>query len=228
MAGRPTKITPAARQAVAEGLARGQVLREIALSVGVAERTVSAWLARANKAEHVKRSTGKLAAAERPFLELHEAIAEAEQGADLRALREIAQYLTVGVDLFTAASAAGVPPKMLDRLHNTALQIANRRDAGDRLDEEEREYLTLHDGYAQAFAATEVKALGTIQKAMLIGDWKAAAWWLERRQPEKYARPVGQAKPAGGRPIGATSAPDRPSTADEPPPRLRLAEVRTS
>jgi hypothetical protein len=222
---RPSKITPAVRQAVAEGLAHGNTLRDVAAGARISERTLNTWLARANRAEHAHRSTGRVPAAEKPYLDLHEAIVEAEADADLHSLQQIMQFVAVGVDLATAAQAAGVPMRTLERLQNHATQCANRREDGDRLSLEDVEYLKLYDGFAQATAAMKVKALGALNRDML-SDWRAAAWWLERMHPDEFASPNRRREGAqGGRPRGATSAPDRPSTADEPPPRLRLRQV---
>jgi hypothetical protein len=40
----------------------------------------------------------------------------------------------------------------------------------------------------KAEADAEARFLGQIAKAAQDGTWTAAAWWLERRRPENYAR----------------------------------------
>lgn len=37
-----------------------------------------------------------------------------------------------------------------------------------------------------AEAEAEMIMVGAIRKAALSGSWQAAAWWLERRRPERY------------------------------------------
>ena len=40
----------------------------------------------------------------------------------------------------------------------------------------------------QAEGEVEVEAAGVIRAAWRTGDWKAAAWWLERRRKDDYAQ----------------------------------------
>lgn len=47
---------------------------------------------------------------------------------------------------------------------------------------------TLRDDVIKAEADAEVRFLNQIAKAAVDGTWTAAAWWLERRRPEAYAR----------------------------------------
>lgn len=46
----------------------------------------------------------------------------------------------------------------------------------------------LRDGMLQAEAERKLWCLQKIHKAAEKGDWKAAAWYLERRYPNEYAR----------------------------------------
>jgi hypothetical protein len=46
------------------------------------------------------------------------------------------------------------------------------------------------DALTRAQAAPEVRNVAIIQQAA-SEDWRAAAWWLERRRPEDYGRRVG-------------------------------------
>lgn len=48
-------------------------------------------------------------------------------------------------------------------------------------------YAALRARLLEAEARTQVAAMGTITKAIRDGDWKAAAWMLERRTPEQYS-----------------------------------------
>ena len=225
--GRPTKINPAARDAIAKGLARGATMNEISAAAGVSVDSLERWLARARRADAARAAGKTVAARERPFLDLYDELAEAEQDVEFEALKAVTDYLTVGVDLETAAAAARVPIKMLERILNRATQIQNRRDDGDAIDAEGLEFLKLLDGLDHAIALTKVQSLASLNRAAR-DDWHAAALLLERLFPDEFAspnrRPKGQS--AGGRPIGATSAPDRPATSDEPPPRIRLTRVK--
>lgn len=224
---RPTKITPAARAAIATGLARASTNIETAAAAGISVDTLARWLVRANRADHVRRAKGKLRDTERPFLSLFDEIRDAEADAEFDALRDVVDALTTGVDLATAAAAAGCSHAMLDRLQERATFYSNRRADGERLDAEAIAYLELFDGYEQAEARQKVAAIRSVQKAGET-DWHAAAWWLERRHPDEFASPNKRragGERVGGRPLGASSAPDRPPTSDEPPPRIRLRKV---
>jgi hypothetical protein len=44
----------------------------------------------------------------------------------------------------------------------------------------------LWEEVVKARAEAVVRAVAQIQKAAHQGDWKAAAWWLERQMPEAY------------------------------------------
>lgn len=226
---RPTKLTPVMRERVATHLARGTTHKSTARQLGISVDALDRWLARANRADHARRQGRKVSANERPYLDLFDELLDAENEAELRALREIMQQVTVAaVDLDTAARAAGVPFPMLERLENRATQVSNRRDDGERLDDEEREYLQLFDGLLQSGAQMKVTAIAAVRREM-VADWRAAAFFLERRYPEEWGHPNRRkdSNPArGGRPVGATSAPDRPASSDPAPPRIRLREVR--
>lgn len=48
-------------------------------------------------------------------------------------------------------------------------------------------YPAFGDAAERAAAAAEIHALAVISAASAT-DWRAAAWWLERRHPERYGR----------------------------------------
>lgn len=227
---RPSKISPAARAAIAKGLAMGATHAEIASGATIGTRTLETWLHRANKADHSRRN-GKVRETEKPYLALFDEIAEAEADAEYDALEQITNHMRLGLDLDTAGRAAGVPPLMQERLHQRAVQARNRIDDGERVDAETRAFLELLDAYEQGHARAKATALASVNRAMAT-DWHAATWWLERNYPEEFASPNSRRRAGvaggnvGGRPMGASSAPDRPSTGDEPPPRIRLRQVR--
>jgi hypothetical protein len=47
-------------------------------------------------------------------------------------------------------------------------------------------YKTLSKTVEQAEAAAETEAVAEVRAAWKRGEWRAAAWWLERRRPETY------------------------------------------
>lgn len=136
--------------------------------------------------------------------------------------QDLSQMLTSGADAETAARAAGISPRSLRRWIARAEELRVREEDGKRIRAEDRLYLDLLNDVEVAIATLEVRSLANIQRAATNGTWQASAWLLERMFPERYA---GQRRPPG-RPPGATSAPDRPSTAGDPPPRVRLKAVK--
>lgn len=142
-------------------------------------------------------------------------------------LSTVSSYLAVGSTLEVAASAAGVGTRTLERWLQRARELVDRVEQHRRVESRDRVYLELMEAITTREAEAEVKALATIQKSALGGDWRAAAWYLEKRHPDKYGvrrRPV-------GRPLGAGSAPDRRPGSGSPatePPRLRLASSSSS
>lgn len=139
--------------------------------------------------------------------------------ADVRAA--IADSLSSGVDAETAARASGISLRTFQRWVARGVELRIREEEGKRIRSEDRIYLGLLDEIEIAGAQAEVRALKALQRAMESGDWRAAAFYMERVIPGKYT-PI---RRQTGRPKGATSAPDRPSTAGAAPPRVRLRAV---
>lgn len=49
-------------------------------------------------------------------------------------------------------------------------------------------YANFHTTVTQARAEAEGLMIGVLRRAANNGDWKAAAWWLERSLPERWGR----------------------------------------
>ena len=141
---------------------------------------------------------------------------------------QILRLLQAGATFEQAAQAAHVSDRTLRRWRQTGREIADKVDAGTRLTAREQVYLDFLDAVDQAIAQYEVAAVGQIQRAGAEGDWRAVAWLLERRFPDRYLLPAGRRDRSGqgmGRPVGATSAPDRKKRGSEPD-RIRLRVVK--
>ena len=124
-------------------------------------------------------------------------------------LRElIVRHLESGSSLEVAARAAGVARRTLQRWLAAGVEAEAAAEQRE-LNEREQAYLDLREAAEEARARAQVRALATIQKAALDGSWQAAAWFLERVFPEEFSARRQREKGAGGRPLGATSAPDR-------------------
>ena len=89
------------------------------------------------------------------------------------ARRKILWALRLGNYRVAAAEYAGVSDRTL------CAWLAKGRD------EEEGLYADFYRDVLEAERAAEIRALGVIQQAAQK-DWKAAAWFLERKFPERY------------------------------------------
>ncbi len=123
---------------------------------------------------------------------------------------EIVRNLESGTTLEVAAQAAGVTRRTLRNWLAAGEQAETTVEHGERLSARQQSYLDLHEAARAARARAQVRALATVQKAALDGSWQAAAWFLERVYPDEFSAKRPRDKGVGGRPMGATSAPDRP------------------
>jgi len=90
--------------------------------------------------------------------------------------------LEAGNTRAAAAQAAGIAPDTLRTWMRQGEQQATGR------------HRTLARTVEQAEAQAESEAVAEIRAAWKRGEWRAAAWWLERRRPETYRE---QKDPAG-------------------------------
>ena len=102
----------------------------------------------------------------------------------------IVNALRIGAYQVHAAKAARVSPDSLAKW-------LRKGRAGDE------RYAQFASDCDEAMAQFANRLQGTITKAAIAGDWKAAAWDLERRYPEQYAR---KAEPAVGVSFGGGGA----------------------
>jgi len=90
-------------------------------------------------------------------------------------IETIAQAIRVGSYIESAAALAGVSKDTLYRW----LRQAETVEATDLT-------IKLSDAVKMALAQAEQRDLDVIDRAAQIGDWKAAAWRLERKFPTKW------------------------------------------
>lgn len=74
------------------------------------------------------------------------------------------------------------------RLGNTRAAAASFAGVGRATFYRWLEDETFRDAIETAEAEAESRFLSQVAKAAVDGTWTAAAWWLERRRPEAYAR----------------------------------------
>lgn len=90
-----------------------------------------------------------------------------------------------GADNDTACAAAGIPRASFYRWQARGRELI---DSGERpRNEMDRRCVALVQRVDEARANAELAALTIIQAAARRGTWQAAAWWLERTRPDRYA-----------------------------------------
>jgi hypothetical protein len=102
-------------------------------------------------------------------------------------LERLLTAIKAGTDLDTSAHYAGLSVQEVYRWLELG-KIENDRRNGDEkadesLDPEVKFWLDLTTARAEAI----VRNVAQIQQAAASGEWKAAAWWLERAVPESYS-----------------------------------------
>jgi hypothetical protein len=132
---------------------------------------------------------------------------------------DLCAMVASGASFATAARASGITDRTFRNWLDKGRELAVRREQGGRLTAPQRLLLQLLDSVERAEAQFEVRLVAMVNRAA-NDDWRAAMTLLERRVPDPWA---GTRRKAG-RPIGSTSAPDRPNAQPEPP-RIRLRSV---
>lgn len=94
-------------------------------------------------------------------------------------VHRVLQVLTAGGHLATAADAAGISAKTLSNW------LGRGRNSDAPEDEGYRAFAAQVD---QARGEAETRNIAIVAQAAQ-GDWKAAAWMLERGWPERWSRP---------------------------------------
>lgn len=131
---------------------------------------------------------------------------------------EIGRRLASGCTLEVAAQAVGVNRRTIQTWLAVGREARDLDEQGGKLTPRQAQCLDLLEAEQAARAELRVKALASIQKAALTGTWQAGAWLLERLFPDEFAAQKRTNGGAGGRPRGASSAPDRQTS------RLRVVE----
>ena len=94
--------------------------------------------------------------------------------------------IRAGVPHSVAAALAGVPPATFSKWRQRALAHLEARDAGRPLKPADSPYAVFWMEVEKASAHSESRLVSLIAVAAQR-DWRAAAWMLERRFPERYA-----------------------------------------
>lgn len=99
-------------------------------------------------------------------------------------IQAMLQAIRNGSDLNTASHWAGLSNIEVF----TWLEKGKQAQAINSKKPEDAFYIELWKELTKARADAIVRNVTHIQKAAQTGDWKAAAWWLERTIPETYGK----------------------------------------
>lgn len=103
--------------------------------------------------------------------------------------QKILEYLGAGNYIDTACAAAGISHTTFYNWMDRGKQERDRlRATSSEPAPDEAPYVAFVDAVEKAQADAEARNVAIIQKAAVTGTWQAAAWWLERTRPKKYAR----------------------------------------
>lgn len=100
----------------------------------------------------------------------------------------IINALNSGNWLETAANYAGIATATLYNWLDRGRQERERLESDDTPNDAETPYLEFLEAVEKARSQAQVRAVGLIQKAAIDGTWQAAAWFLERSDPQKWGR----------------------------------------
>lgn len=93
-----------------------------------------------------------------------------------------------GADVNTASQFAGLNYGTVYRWVERGQRENERLEYGYDPRPDEAPFLNLWQAMRKARAEAVVRNVAQIQKAANQGEWKAAAWWLERTVPEFYSK----------------------------------------
>ena len=101
-------------------------------------------------------------------------------------VRVICSALSAGAYPEEAASAARISRSTYYAWMARGRVARESLESAQPLAEVDQPFLDLLDAVEQASAAAEIAALEIVGRAADWGSWRAAAWFLERRYPQKW------------------------------------------
>lgn len=102
-------------------------------------------------------------------------------------IEEFLQLIQDGVDFNIAADSARLARSTLFDWLKRGREIQGRDDDLSELSSKEIAYLDFLERFMRARVTPEIKAVETISKSIENGSWRAAAWVLEHRFPERWS-----------------------------------------
>ena len=102
-------------------------------------------------------------------------------------VEEFLQLIQDGVDFNIAADSARLARSTVFEWLKKGREIQNRDDDLSDLSSKDIAYLDFLERFTRARVSPEVKAVESISKSIEKGSWRAAAWILEHRFPERWS-----------------------------------------
>ena len=102
-------------------------------------------------------------------------------------IEEFLQLIEDGVDFNIAADSARLARSTVFEWLSKGRDIENMWDESSKLSVKDKKFLDFLERYKRARVAPEIKAVETISRSVEKGSWRAAAWMLESRFPERWS-----------------------------------------
>jgi len=98
----------------------------------------------------------------------------------------IVAHVNEGHTFVSAAAVCGISLRTIHHWLRRGRDAVSALGQGIEPDEADRPYVDFVMRVYAAEAECAGTAVAAIKKAWMAGDWKAAAWWLERRRNDEY------------------------------------------
>lgn len=101
----------------------------------------------------------------------------------------VVEATRAGLTASATADYAGISRSTFFDWMRRGREASDAFDAGDPVLDSELPFLDLLDEIRRIHATTEVENLAVIENSASRGDWRAAAWVLERTRPKRWGPP---------------------------------------
>jgi len=102
--------------------------------------------------------------------------------------QSIINALNSGKWIETAANYAGIATATLYNWLDRGRLERERIEVDEEPNPNETQFLEFLEAVEKSRSNAQVRAVGLIQKAAIDGTWQAAAWFLERSDPQRWGR----------------------------------------
>jgi transposase len=110
-------------------------------------------------------------------------------------MQRVVEATRAGLTASATADYAGISRSTFFDWMRRGRQASDAFDAGDLVADSELPFLEFLDEIRRIKAVTEVGILAVIEDSAARGNWRAAAWLLERSRPETWGPPPRRVAP---------------------------------